>query len=271
LNWNIAMFRKLTEADRHIALAFLSQEPAYNVFAIGDIEHYGFDADFQDVWGEIAEDGSMRSLVLRYHGNYIVYSPDDAFDIEPARRILKSDEKSWNLSGKRRIMDRLCPALGLSEMRRQTLSVLNGDADLPPLPSETDVEWITAEAFDEVAALRNKIPEFKAFQGATDALRHNLETGAARTNIVRRNGKPVASASSAAENTKSAMIIGVCTEESHRKQGFASACVTRLCRTLLNEGKVACLFYDNPAAASIYKRIGFRDVGRWAMAHRGAP
>lgn len=41
------MFRKLTEADRHIALTFLSREPAYNVFAIGDIEHYGFDAEFR--------------------------------------------------------------------------------------------------------------------------------------------------------------------------------------------------------------------------------
>lgn len=263
------MFRKLTEADRRIALAFLSREPAYNVFAIGDIEHYGFDAEFQDVWGEIAADGSMRSLVLRYHGNYIVYSPDHAFGIEPVCRILEADQKSWNLSGRQRIMDRLCPALGLSEMRRQRLSVLNGDQELPASPSEAEVEWITAGQFDEVAALRETIPEFKAFQGATDALRHNIETGAGRTNVVRRNGKVVATASSAAENTQSAMIIGVCTEQLHRHQGFATACVSRLCRTLLDEGKVVCLFYDNPAAARIYKRIGFRDVGRWAMAHRG--
>lgn len=26
-----------------------------------------------------------------------------------------------------------------------------------------------------------------------------------------------------------------------------------------------CLFYDNPAAGRIYKRIGFRDIGKWCM------
>lgn len=38
-----------------------------------------------------------------------------------------------------------------------------------------------------------------------------------------------------------------------------------LCKELLNEGKELCLFYDNLDAGSIYKRIGFEDIGFWMM------
>jgi predicted GNAT family acetyltransferase len=263
------MFRKLTESDRGAALNFLGLEPAYNVFATGDIENFGFDADFQEVWGDVDATGGLRSLALRYHNNYIVYAPDGRFDVEPICNLLRSDDREWLVSGKEAVMDRLSAELDLAGIRRHTLAALDDDARLPaPFPS-TGVEWIGIDDFDQVIALRETIREFQALPGSADALRHNMETGAGRTNVVRLDGKVVASASSAAENSRTAMIIGVCTEESRRRQGFASACVADLCRTLLAEGKTVCLFYENPKAARIYKRLGFRDLGRWAMA--GAP
>ena len=53
-----------------------------------------------------------------------------------------------------------------------------------------------------------------------------------------------------------------------RGQGLASACMRVLCRRLLENRDAVCLFYDNPAAGRIYKRLGFRDIGFWAMAQR---
>jgi predicted GNAT family acetyltransferase len=38
-----------------------------------------------------------------------------------------------------------------------------------------------------------------------------------------------------------------------------------LCLDVLAEGKTLCLFYDNPKAGSIYKRLGFKDIGFWSM------
>ncbi len=262
------MIRKLTASDRGTVLDFLAREPAYNVFTIGDIENFGFDADFQEVWGDWDGAGNPRSLILRYHANYIVYSPDEEFDVEPVCDLLRADPGQWMISGKGAVMDRLGPELGLTGIRRHTLAVLDDDASLPASFSAFDVEWISIDDFDEVIALRETIREFQSLPGSTAALRHNLESGAGRTNVVRLNGKVVASASSAAENSRSAMIIGVCTEARHRRKGLASACVADLCRTLLAEGKAACLFYENPHAARIYKRLGFKDLGRWTMAAR---
>ena len=83
---------------------------------------------------------------------------------------------------------------------------------------------------------------------------------------VRYNGIVVACASSAAENSTSAMIIGVCTMKNYRKRGFATACMHALCLKLLDEKKTVCLFYNNPLAAPIYKKVGFEDRGHWAIA-----
>lgn len=263
------MLRKLTEGDRRDALEFLGREPAYNVFAMGDIEHYGFAADYQDVWGQFDGNGRLWGLMLRYHDSYVVYSPDDAFDISAMCDILEKVEGEWMLSGKEVLMERLCPALGLAGMRRHALAVLYPWTALPEHPSEAAVEWIPAAEFDDILELRRTIEEFRELNGSSEILRHNIETGAGRTNAVRRNGKVIATASSAAENALSAMIIGVCTAQGQRRRGLATACVTALCRALLREGKKVCLFYENPEAARIYKRLGFRDQGRWGMVRVG--
>lgn len=75
----------------------------------------------------------------------------------------------------------------------------------------------------------------------------------------------VSMASTTAENTFSAMVVGVATLESYKKKGYATACMVKLCDQLLSEGKELCLFYDNPEAGAIYKRIGFEDIGFWMM------
>jgi predicted GNAT family acetyltransferase len=75
----------------------------------------------------------------------------------------------------------------------------------------------------------------------------------------------VSTASTTAENSLSAMVVGVATLLEYKKKGYATQCMVKLCQQLLQEGKELCLFYDNPAAGAIYKRIGFQDIGFWMM------
>jgi predicted GNAT family acetyltransferase len=70
------------------------------------------------------------------------------------------------------------------------------------------------------------------------------------------------------------MIVGVCSHPEKRNQGLASLCMEALCHDILAEGKTLCLFYDNPKAGSIYKRLGFKDIGLWSMnypLHKSSP
>lgn len=75
----------------------------------------------------------------------------------------------------------------------------------------------------------------------------------------------VSTASTTAENSLSAMVVGVATLENYKKKGYATKCMLKLCSDLLHEGKELCFFYDNPTTGVIYKRIGFEDIGVWMM------
>jgi predicted GNAT family acetyltransferase len=61
------------------------------------------------------------------------------------------------------------------------------------------------------------------------------------------------------------MIGGVFTPEPLRGRGYASAAMTTLCASLLSDGCQPCLFYDDPAAGTIYRRLGFEDIGTWRL------
>lgn len=110
------------------------------------------------------------------------------------------------------------------------------------------------------------IPEFSTGTFSVEGRERAEKFKTGRTYIIRdEQGVMVSSASTTAENSQSAMIVGVGTRPGYGKKGYATHCMLKLCRDLLAEGKSICLFYDNPAAGRIYKRIGFEDIGFWSM------
>ena len=57
------------------------------------------------------------------------------------------------------------------------------------------------------------------------------------------------------ENRTHAMIVGVGTHPN-------------LCREIINENKIPCLFYDNIEAGKIYSKLGFKEKGYWGIYYR---
>lgn len=260
------LLRKLRESDRASVLGYLSAEPAYNVFTVGDIVNFGFESPFQDVWADFDPAGGYLAVAMRYFDSYIVYSAGGAFDGDAVIGVLPRAGGNWMLSGKEGLVAEPASRIGLAPARPLFLAELRDADALAPEDGGSVFEWSTTTTFDEVIALQKGIQEFNEAGIPADAVRKNMESGTGRTVFARIDGRAVASASSAAEGPQAAMILGVCTDAGHRHRGLATPCVSRLCRVLLAEGKVACLHYDNPAAGRIYKRIGFRDVGKWATA-----
>ena len=64
------------------------------------------------------------------------------------------------------------------------------------------------------------------------------------------------------------MIIGVATSEKARKRGLASILMSYLMKEYFKKDKYLCLFYDNPKAGTIYKRLGFIDTEMWVMLNK---
>lgn len=260
------MIRKLTKNDHEVCLKLLKNQPAENLFIIGDIEAFGYEKKFQKLWGEFNENGEIIAVLLKYEENYIPYALD-SFNAEGFAEIISSDFTFSMLSGLKEITEKIAPYLKHPlKRKRQTyyakctkLSTNITAGDL------SNVQQAQPEHAEELVQLLKEIPEFSDSTITVERTRRNLQEAVSRSCYLIEDGKMVSTASTAAENSMSAMIVGVATLKDYQKKGSATKCMVKLCQQLLNEGKELCLFYDNKEAGTIYKRIGFRDIGFWMM------
>jgi predicted GNAT family acetyltransferase len=95
------------------------------------------------------------------------------------------------------------------------------------------------------------------------SVRRCLEQG--RVFVATAKGRIVSVALSNTETQGLAMIGGVYTPPDSRYQGYASACMFAICQDLVADEKEACLCYDDPGAGSIYRRLGFEEIGYWRL------
>jgi len=266
------MIRKLTQADHDRTMNLLSPEAALNLFLIGDIEQFGYESDCQDVWGDFDDQtDELRAVLLRYYGSFIPYAKGD-FDAAGFAALMKDNPLMNQLSGKREVIETLLhhDLPPLTTPRHMYFAELVDGRQLDPSLDLSAVQQATVADVDRIMSLRESIAEFTIRANNREMLTQQLETNTGRTFYTEASpgGPMTACASTTAENSLSAMIVGVCTHEAHRQQGLASLCMTALCRQLLAESRTLCLFYDNPAAGAIYKRLGFHDIGLWTMMDR---
>ena len=70
------MIRPLREQDREQLMQYIQVEPSLNIFIIGDVEKFGFDESFQELWGDFDAEGYFQGVLLRYRNNFVIYSAE---------------------------------------------------------------------------------------------------------------------------------------------------------------------------------------------------
>ena len=260
------MIRRLNQIDHEICMKLLKTRSAENLFIIGDIEGYGYDQEFQKLWGDFNENGELIAVLLKYEGNYIPFA-SKSFDARGFAEIISDDPGFRMMSGLKHITEEIEPFLTQPlKSKRQTYyakcSGLKMNVDQVDI---SNVLQAQPNDVEELVKLLNSIPEFSSSTITVETKLRGLKDNTARSFFIVEDGEMVSSASTAAENSSSAMVVAVATLENYKKKGFATKCMLKLCSQLLQEGKELCLFYDNPEAGAIYKRIGFEDIGFWMM------
>ncbi|PTX59384.1 hypothetical protein C8P63_11280 [Melghirimyces profundicolus] len=261
--------RRLTEADRERTLSFLERESSLNLFIIGDIYNFGFKTDFQELWGDFDGTERLRAVLLRYHGNWIPCAAGD-FDVEGFASVIREGKKVEMIHGIDRVIERFRKVSGLpfrwDRMRHTHFAELTDPKKLtePAQSGTLSIRRMELPDVSALVALSRAIGEFTR-PYREEELRQWLQSGDSRGYWVEEAGRAVAMARTTAENPASAMVVGVGTLPSHRRRGLATRLMGRLCREVLAEGKTLCLFYDNPRAGAIYRRLGFREIGFWNM------
>lgn len=260
------MIKKMDESNREQCLNFAKEKPAENIFIIGDIEAFGFEEDFQDVWGDVGPYGNLQALLLRYYDNFIVYAPS-TFNAESLAKIIENFPKDKKIvSGISTTVDQVVVHISLHLANKREFyyakcDELNKTITIPSIR----VRKASIDDVPRIVSLQSQVPEFDMREGRAKSLKKNMEKGVSRSYVGELEEEIISVAMSTAENSISAMIVGVCTLENHKKKGYATACMFQLCKEMLSEGKHLCLFYDNPEAGIIYKRLGFNDIGTWTM------
>ncbi|MBE7106337.1 GNAT family N-acetyltransferase [Bacillus cereus] len=259
------MIRKLTKKDHEQVFTFLKEEAALNLFIIGDIEAFGYDKDFQELWGNFNEDGALKSILLRFHDSFIPYSKED-FVVADYEELL-SAYKPLKLSGKSNIVEKFeaTQSIQLGVKNEMHFCECLDDNKLPSSPIHETIKLASLDDIERIMQLRSNIAEFPAANESEKMLRQAIETNTGRTYYIEKDGAIIASASTSAENSLSAMVVGVCTHPNYRGSGYASLILQKMIQGFTNEGRTLCLFYNNPAAGRIYKRLGFKDIGMWTM------
>jgi predicted GNAT family acetyltransferase len=265
------MLTKAAEQDRLALMEYCLVEPNINLFILGDIEHFGFDSSFQEVWFQ-TQAGQISAVALRYHDSLIIYSRDGNVDHKELRAILDTRQIRV-ISGKQSVVDPFFATLGGKYSRREMVFCeLHGFAGLAEDNGEVEV----ANAADamEIAHVYDQISEFAGLYAADLNLRHQQIANRITSKegvhmVIRRDGKIISHANSAGETSVSAMIGGILTLPEFRGKGLGSQVISAVCRDLARRGRSACLFYDSKQNGNIFTRLGFKATNNWIFLEKG--
>lgn len=257
------MIRKLNATNKQELLRFLENDKELNLFIIGDLENYGFNQGFLEYWGEFKEDEQLIAVLMKFYEGFTVYATEK-FDVIGFSQIIKAYNYK-SLSGEMSIVEKFSKCVDVNRKREMYFSKLENPDELYKgeqiqLVRKTEIE--DAEELWLFHRRRNSGIDVQPLE----RLERMLKDGSGRGYHIKNDeGEIISSAETTAENSYSAMIVGVVTDEVYGGYGYATAIVSKLCREVLKEGKTLCLFYDNPRAGKIYERLGFQPIGKWSM------
>ncbi|MFK4423518.1 putative GNAT family acetyltransferase [Bacillus sp. RC51] len=200
------MMRKLTKKDHKQVFSFLKEEAALNLFIIGDLEAFGYETDFQELWGVFKENGTLKSILLRFHDTFIPYSKEE-FVVTDYEALL-SAYKPLKLSGKSTIVERFetAPSVQLGTKNEMYFCECLNDSNLPSTPIHETIKLASLDDIERIMKLRSDIAEFPAANESEKMLRQAIETNTGRTYYIEKDGAIIASSSTSAENSDSITI-----------------------------------------------------------------
>jgi hypothetical protein len=255
------MIRALVESDRGQLVEMLESAPAYNLYLLGNLETLGFSADFCSFWGDVDDYGRLRGVTNRYMTGWSIFGQPGA-DWAGLMALLDQDDHATRLQDNPGGIESV---LGFLQRRRisaiydEDLMALEPD-DFCPCPSPPNIQVRRATLAD--------LPELVAFYADADDMSRSpqgVERPLRDTRVwaAVEQRRIVGAALTNAETTRSAMIGGVYTLPEARGRGVSSAVCSALCVDLLAAGKQPTLYWRNPAAGAVYRKLGFRRKGRW--------
>ena len=260
--------RSLTQADSALLADLCARHPIRLLTPRLNIDLYGFQGPTLRSWGAFLPDGvTMIGLLFRLNNTMIAVDAEGACSAA-FTAIIDAETGVAGIRGSVEVVSGIQAGL-----KRYTPTDWEDSYFLrlmrpPACPPET-LALARRASMDDL----DKLAALYAEAGTMYRSRANVATKLVETRVYvveepALGRRPVRIASCALlspEGYDAGLIGGVFTLPAARGKGYAAAVVSALSLALQNDGKLSCLFYENPIAGRVYRRLGFEEYDRWAV------
>lgn len=243
-----------------------NDEIIHYYFIISDLLRSNYTGVSLQVYGEF-DNNELKSILLNNQNNLTYYSKEDR-SIDIYMDFLK-EMHFHKISGSYQLVEKFIPFYNVKSDGSCYLGYFDTITQNRKHP-DMEIKYITSNEelgllYDLLMSAKeyhNVIPSNKA-EYIQEQIQHINDSS--RTAYIILNNKMISSSATVNEYANSAIITGVVTSPDYRKLGFGSEVLINLVKTLLNEGKVPYLFYNNPAARNMYLKLGIKEVCEWRV------
>ena len=260
--------RPLHEADAPAFHALCRRDPQRFLTPRLNIETHGFSGKTMRTWGAFGRDKkTLLGVAMRFSNTFVAV--DGSGECSPLfAELIDREQNIAGVRGTTETINALRPALQNYRITHRDDSTFL-QLKRPPICSPQRMAF----ARRALPADLDKLAVLYSGAGAMYRSRVNvaakLETNRVwvveETTVGWRNGRIVSCALLNVEGGDAGLIGGVYTLPAARGKGYAAACTAALSRDLQRDGKTPCLFYENPIAGRVYRRMGFEYAGQWAV------
>ncbi|WP_197277528.1 GNAT family N-acetyltransferase [Bacillus sp. FJAT-27245] len=260
--------RQLSIDNHHQVIELFGDEVDNYYFLINDLISNRYEGENFKLFGEF-ENGKLVSVLLNNFNNITYYSNANR-DVTLYNEMLMKLTFS-KISGPSKFINKFIPLINPKKVTLSHMGVVKAVSAKRKYPElqlkivQTDDEiGMQYDLFLRTEEFVGTLPENK--EDYIRKERERLRSTTDRTVYLSVEKQMVASAATIREGKNSAIIIGVFTHPDFRGMGYGTEVLIGLFEMLLNEGKYAYLFYNNPVARSVYKNLGMIEICEWQVA-----
>ncbi|MBR5922247.1 MAG: hypothetical protein IKZ59_00470 [Clostridia bacterium] len=260
---------KISDGDpeKEEVISFLRKNMIFAGYILPNIINYGFDTDFFECFYAKNSSGNISFVATRYYNSSQVFCESDnpliASDF--ANTVKKKGIK--RISGNSEFMRRLKACFNGGVLEEGTVVILdNSKPDAQTLPPCTQAN--TIEEFQSIAALLMEDKSFAANYSVDLLSKQFYERSRSKNGrnyyISDGDGTVLCHVGTYAECDDLAVISGLKTRNGYFGHGYATALMSSIKKTLVQEGKSIILYFYNPEHYSFFEQFGFLRVRKCA-------
>lgn len=263
--------------DDHLAMArsFLGPATAKNAMLVTLLEQSdlpGADPSGSDscgvghMWGDFDANGRLKALVANEHNRWMLWHHEgDCADVgwRGIAEVITASGQPFYYKGPFDQWQPLHRIIGVERTFVRVSFILGKLMETSAVEcsavAATQVRQCTREHLQELARLYEQAGSMRRSLVELEKIMNRQQ----RFYAIWEEGRIVSAAFTEFEGDDFASIICVFTDPSKRRLGYSESCVRELTRALWLEGKIAWLYWNNPAAGRIYHRLGYRPESLW--------